>query len=106
MGRRRSGSPHEYGPWPQSRPGPNGIRARRRNAQDSGHGHGSSSNRGEYRAHTTLGVSARRLNWTPEALSDLAELAAYAPAAALRAVEAIDAMATRGFNYGLRLAGT
>lgn len=50
-------------------------------------------------------MSSRRLDWTTDALVDLEEFASYSPAAARRVVEAIEAMAVRGFNYGIRLRG-
>lgn len=42
-----------------------------------------------------------RVNDRPEAMAELADIAAYSPAAAYRAVEEIDAMAARGFNHGI-----
>jgi hypothetical protein len=42
----------------------------------------------------------RRLTWRDRALKELEDLADVMPAAALTAVEAMERMASTGFNYG------
>lgn len=42
----------------------------------------------------------RRLTWEPRALDALERLAEYMPAAARDALEAMERMASTGFNYG------
>ena len=42
----------------------------------------------------------RRLTWEPRALDALEQLAGYMPAAARDALDAMERMASTGFNYG------
>ena len=42
----------------------------------------------------------RRLTWEPRALNALEQLAEYMPAAARDALDAMERMASTGFNYG------
>ena len=42
----------------------------------------------------------RRLTWEPRALDALEQLAEYMPAAARDALDAMERMASTGFNYG------
>jgi hypothetical protein len=47
-----------------------------------------------------VGRQPRRLTWEPRALDALEQLAEYMPAAARDALDAMERMASTGFNYG------
>ena len=47
-----------------------------------------------------MGRQPRRLTWEPRALDALEQLAEYMPAAARDALDAMERMASTGFNYG------
>ena len=59
-----------------------------------------SSSASETAAPGDVARQPRRLTWEPRALDALEQLAEYMPAAARDALDAMERMASTGFNYG------